>query len=206
MGIRQVFAIRRAFDLDAGELPFRLRRHYDLDDVQAFLDEGVNINKGGAHGSLAYAIIKNGLNEETFEILKNNNWDPNVRYHNGQYVAENEIGSEKTLDKLLSIGWKPVDEDKNGQTILFRRIGQKYLKKFVNVGLDINHRDNYGRSPIFYAKNKEALDLLNAGADIEMRDYGEFTAPEYNNDLRDILENIKNSEVTGQALDWWSEN
>ena len=195
------------FDLDAVELPYNSRLCRDLDDVQAFLNEGADINKGGAHASLASKLIENhGLNEETLEILKNNNWDPNVRYYNGQYVAEDEIGSEKIIDKLLSMGWKPVDEDKNGKTILFRRIGQKYLEKFMNAGLDINHRDNYGRSPIFYARNKGALDLLNAGADIEMRDYGEFTAPEYNDDLRDILENIKNSEVTGQTPDWWFEN
>lgn len=77
------------------------------------------------------------------------------------------------LNKYLSDGF-PVDYNFNGNTLLERVLENnslKSLKTLLNRGVDIEQRDEYGKTPIFYVRSLEALQMLiDDGAEIDVYD------------------------------------
>ncbi|WP_410208757.1 ankyrin repeat domain-containing protein [Fusobacterium sp.] len=79
------------------------------------------------------------------------------------------------LNKYLSDGF-PIDYDSDGETLLrlvLENNSLKCLTTLLDRDVDIETRDSYGRTPIFYVRSIDALKLLiNDGANIDSYDKG----------------------------------
>ena len=83
------------------------------------------------------------------------------------------IDDNYLLNKYLSDGF-PIDYNFSGDTLLKKVLENnslKSLKTLLNRGVDLELRDEYGKTPIFYVRSLDALKMLtDDGAEIDVYD------------------------------------
>ena len=168
---------------DEGDNPFMnacLRNNLEI--INLFLKETENINEKNNKGKSA---LSNAVSRNSYEIvdfLLKNGCDPSVVDDLGNnlifllvksYKSGSYLEFEKKLAMLLAKNVKHSDTNLNGETILHLAIEKNnimLIEKLLNLGLDINSKDNNGVTPlhlaVMKAKNMSVIEfLLKNGAD-----------------------------------------
>jgi ankyrin repeat protein len=78
--------------------------------------------------------------------------------------------TEETFRAYLEDGGDPHFEDRYGNTLLHWARSPEQVQLLIAAGVDVNHRNKQGKTPLFFASADTIPALIAAGADIHATD------------------------------------
>jgi pectate lyase len=134
----------------------------DLEKIEAFIKEGVDINVLDGHGyaSLHYAVQNS--QKKAIELLLAKGADVNVKDWPGQTPLDIAISQNRKdiVELLISKGADVNARDNNGSTPLHLATSKDIAELLVAKGADINTKDNDGKTALDYAMGKFNLEIV----------------------------------------------
>jgi pectate lyase len=159
----------------------------DLEKIEAFIKEGVDINVLDGHGyaSLHYAVQNS--QKEAIELLLAKGADVNVKDWPGQTPLDIAISQNRKdiVELLISKGADVNTTNAAGDTPLHYTVNSQSADKetielLITKGANLNAKDNNGWTALFHAAaggHKELVELLlTKGADANTKDNNGWTA------------------------------
>ena len=145
--------------------------------VQTFLIYGANVNTQDNLKNTPLHLCTNS--PEITKILLDYNANPYLPNDFGQTAFANTFTKPQTLEVYLKHGVNPNTIDLNKQTLLHKAIINNRLDiadLLERYRAEINYKDKWGKSPIFYSNNIETLDwLIQNNANINLTDKNKQT-------------------------------
>jgi ankyrin repeat protein len=148
------------------------------DAVKALLEGGANIEaKDGWGNNALYCAAFFGL-LEIAKLLLQKGANANNK-STGDGLTPAEVAKKHGFHPLADL-IKMEEKDQNGNTHLHNAVLQDNValaKSLLAKGANVHAKSNSGQTPVFYAKNKEILELLlKYGTDINAQDKDGLTA------------------------------
>lgn len=147
-----------------------------LEMGEFLISKGIDINKKDEHGKTALFRMNDS---EIFNMLINNGANINITENSGSTPLLTALSRGK-LDWAITLIEKGADisaVSNNGYNALFatvqaRKTNHEILDTLIKNGLDINSRDNKGKTAIMHTRDATTLGtLIERGADINLKDY-----------------------------------
>ncbi|MDR0534106.1 MAG: ankyrin repeat domain-containing protein [Verrucomicrobiales bacterium] len=145
-------------------------RQGQLDNLQLFLQTGIDVNTADANGETAFGLAVGAGQKEAADFLLRHGADLNHANHQGRTaLMTNTInGKADAVEYLLKAGANDELQDRQGRTALFLSIRHKQPKiteLLLRSGAALNLADKEGRTPLGIAPNIATVNaLLKAGA------------------------------------------